>query len=364
MRSLPVTVLMPVYNGAVHLREAVGSILGQTFTDFEFLIIDDGSTDGSGEILEDYARRDSRIQLVRRENRGLVATLNEGLNLARAPLVARMDADDVSLPQRLRLQVDYMRATPDVAAVGCAIRLIDPEGAPLSDVRYPTDPEQVALRMRDVCSLAHPAVVMRREFVAKAGGYRAVCRHAEDLDLWLRLLEHGARLANFDEVLLLYRQHGGSVTSRHALNQALAATAILEAARQRREGRPDPLEDLEPPLELERLLAAFDNSPRDGYLFRTRLLRHVLDAHPALDKDTARLVLELQGQSTRLAGHGERMDIRLPMLAALCSLRGRQWLAGARFLGSALSSDAPGVLRTGLDWLGRRLRRRRAGAQS
>ena len=356
-----ITVLMPVYNAGPFLSQAVDSILKQTFTVFEFLIIDDGSTDGSGEILEEYARRDSRIQLVRRENRGLVATLNEGLNLARAPLVARMDADDVSLPQRLRLQVDYMRDNPDVAVVGCAIRLINSEGAPLNDACYPTRPDQVALHMRDMCSLAHPAVIMRREFVASVGGYRAMCRHAEDLDLWLRLLEHGARLANLDEVLLLYRQHGNSVTSQHALSQALVAAAILEAARQRREGRPDPLENLEPPLERERLLAVFDSSPRDGYLFRTRLLRYVLHAYPALDKDTARLALELHRQYSRLVEHGERTDIRLLMLAALCALRGRQWRAGTQFLGSALSSDAPGALRAGLGWMGRRLRRRRAG---
>src|SRR6476661_6105481 len=124
----PVSVLMPVYNAGRYVAEAVESILGQTYADFEFLIVDDGSTDRSRAILERYAARDPRIRLVSRPNTGYAAALNELLGLARGELVARMDADDVALPERLLRQVNYLRAHPEVVCVGTAVHLIDGGG--------------------------------------------------------------------------------------------------------------------------------------------------------------------------------------------------------------------------------------------
>ena len=116
---------MPVYNAAHYVAGAVESILGQTFREFEFVIVDDGSIDGSTQILKRFAERDSRIRLIRRENRGLVASLNEGIEAARGEFIARMDADDIALPERLARQLESLRCNHDVVAVGTQVQRID-----------------------------------------------------------------------------------------------------------------------------------------------------------------------------------------------------------------------------------------------
>src|SRR4051812_26679567 len=125
--SPTVSVLMAVYNGEQYLREAVNSILSQTFKDFEFIIIDDGSTDRSPELLASYARADSRVKLISRPNKGLTKSLNEGLHAARGEFVARMDGDDISLPERFERQVSYLREHPEVVLVGSRVEFIDPD---------------------------------------------------------------------------------------------------------------------------------------------------------------------------------------------------------------------------------------------
>src|SRR5688572_12730012 len=128
--SPTVSCVMTVYNTAPYLREAVESILGQTFTDFEFIIIDDGSTDASPQILSDYAERDARIRLVSRPNTGIVKAANEGIGLSRGKYLARMDSDDVALPHRFATQVKYLDEHPDCVLVGSAAMFIDPYGVP------------------------------------------------------------------------------------------------------------------------------------------------------------------------------------------------------------------------------------------
>jgi glycosyltransferase involved in cell wall biosynthesis len=224
-----VSVLMPVHNAERYLGEAVESILGQTFADFEFLIVDDGSTDRSRAILERYAAQDQRIHLTSRPNTGYAVALNELLSLARGQLVARMDADDVALPERLARQVDYLRAHPDVVCVGSAVHFIDAGGRFLRD-RHP-GMEHEAIQERALagdCALNHPSVMMRR-----AGGYHVEFMPAEDLDLWLRLGEIG-RLTNLPDVLMKYRQHEASFSERHQqLQLERSAAAVLEACRRR-----------------------------------------------------------------------------------------------------------------------------------
>ena len=231
-----VSVLLPVCNAVPYVEAAVRSILTQTFRDFELLLIDDGSTDGSGPILERLAAEDGRIRLLRRENRGLIATLNQGLALARAPYTARMDADDISLPQRLAAQHAHMEAHPEVAALGGAIRLTNADGRPGRRVGYPSRPA-IGEALLWGSPLAHPAVMLRTDAVRRAGGYPADFPHAEDYALWLRLCREGA-LDNLPQVLLLYRVHGRSVSHRNALLQrasTLRAQAFFLAAQQ-----PDP----------------------------------------------------------------------------------------------------------------------------
>ena len=234
-----VSVLMPVYNAEPYLAEAVESILSQTFTDFEFLIVNDGSTDRSPTILERYAARDGRIRLSSRPNTGYTVALNELLDLASGELVARMDADDVAVPQRLARQVDYLRAHRDVVCVGSAVHFIDAAGRFLRDGHPGMNHEAIQERaLAGDCPLNHPSIMMRRAAVQAVGGYHAEFEPAEDLDLWLRLGEVG-RLTNLPEVLMKYRQHTRSFSEQHQrLQLERSAAAVLAACRRR--GIPEP----------------------------------------------------------------------------------------------------------------------------
>lgn len=200
-----VTVLMPVYNAAKFLREAMDSILSQTFTDYEFLILDDGSTDESAAIIGSYT--DPRIRLVRNDrNLRLAATLNRGLELVRGEYIARMDADDISLPERLAKQVAFLDAHPDIGLCGTWAQAF---GDAQFQLLHPADPEHIRAKLLFDSAFVHPAVVLRRETFAR---HHLVYREfypMDDYDLWLR----AARLfplANIPEHLLRYRVTGQS----------------------------------------------------------------------------------------------------------------------------------------------------------
>lgn len=229
-----VSVLMPVHNAERYLAEAIESILDQTFTDFEFLIIDDGSTDRSRVTLERYAARDARIRVTSRPNTGYGVALNELLRQARGDLIARMDADDVALPERLERQVAYLRAHPDVVCVGSAVQFIDAAGRFLLERHEGMGHQLIQERaLAGDCALNHPSVMMRRAALEAVGGYHVEFVPAEDLDLWLRLGEIG-RLANLPDVLMKYRQHEASFSERHQqLQLERSAAAVLEACRRR-----------------------------------------------------------------------------------------------------------------------------------
>ncbi len=231
-----ISVILPVYNGEAYLSEAIESILNQTFRDFEAIIIDDGSKDGSLAILEEIAARDPRVRVVSRENRGLVATLNQGIELARAPLIARMDADDISLPERFEKQVAYMDAHPECVALGTFVTFVDPRGRPLSDTWFQqsTHEEIDGSHIRaERCQLCHPSTMIRTEAIRSVGGYRDAFVSAEDFDLWLRLGELG-NLENLPEILLYYRQHPLQVTVvNHKEGIASSNRAIAEACQRR-----------------------------------------------------------------------------------------------------------------------------------
>lgn len=223
---------MPVYNGERFLAEAIESILGQTFGAFEFVIIDDGSTDASPAILADYASRDPRIRVITQANAGIVAALNRGLAECRSPLVARMDADDVSEPDRLAAQIHVLRGDSDLVVLGTAIRLVAESGRPGPVIRGPACHHAIAETLQRGNCIAHPTVIMRRDAVMAAGGYREEMRHAEDYDLWSRLATRH-RLANLPQPLLRYRIHGSQVSWAATEIQATRtiATRILAAER-------------------------------------------------------------------------------------------------------------------------------------
>jgi glycosyltransferase involved in cell wall biosynthesis len=202
-----VTVLMPVFNAEKYLREAVESILAQTFTDFEFLIIDDGSTDGSTDIIHSY--RDRRIRLISNErNIGIGNTLNKGIELASSGLIARMDADDISLPERLMTQYNFMRARPGCALLSSNVEEIDEDG---NHIRYyRKDSRLFYYNLTFYCWIYHPSVMYRREAVRDAGMYPST--FSEDFRLWSRLIKKHP-FCNHPEILLKYRITGQSVSN-------------------------------------------------------------------------------------------------------------------------------------------------------
>lgn len=204
-----VTVLMPVYNGEKYLREALESVLNQTFTDFEFLIIDDGSTDSSTEIIRSYS--DPRIRLVQNErNLKLIATLNKGLDLARGEYIARMDCDDISLPQRLARQVEFMEANPEIGVCGSWVKTIGER--PGEIWRFHPDPAEIRAELFFRNPMAHPSVILRRSKLKEFNlYYNPHYLHAEDYGLWLECSKL-FKLANIPEVLLNYRFTSTSVS--------------------------------------------------------------------------------------------------------------------------------------------------------
>ena len=226
---------MPVYNGGPFLGEAIESILGQSDADFELIIIDDGSTDRSAEIIRAYAERDSRIVARFRKRRGVVATRNESLSLASGSYLAFMDADDIAEPDRLRLQRSYLEQNPKCAAVGGQILFIDHEGDPLFYSDFPNDHGAIDDRNLDGsgCAISQGTAAIRRDSIIRVGGYNPEYEIAEDLDLFLKLAEVG-RLANLDEVVIRYRQHPDSLThTRLASSRKWTATAIHHARARR-----------------------------------------------------------------------------------------------------------------------------------
>ncbi len=255
MTTPSISVVIAVYNGQRWIAETLASLANQTFNDFEVVIIDDGSTDRSAEIIESVAMNDKRYRLIKQPNRGLVAALNRGIAEAKASFIARLDADDIAEPERFARQIIFLRNHPSVAVLGSAIQIVDENGLYRRIQKYPCGPSAVSKTMLNGCALAHPAVMMRREAVLSVGGYREAFRHAEDYDLWLRLDERH-ELDNLPEALIKYRQHTTSVSVRHRQQQAFATFVAKACAKARRAGKPDPANGLDRPIKfdiLERL---------------------------------------------------------------------------------------------------------------
>lgn len=215
-RSPVVSVLIPVYNGGSFFRAAVESVLAQTFKDFECLILDDGSTDESGRIADELAARDPRVRVIHRENRGLVATLNELVEAARGELLARMDADDLCMPTRFARQVEALMREPHTVCVGSGYWMIDEADRTIAQIKVPLDDPTIQdSALKGHAPISHPSAMIRATALRGVGGYRKEFYPAEDLDLWLRLGERGA-LANLAEPLLRYRVRSDSISGQAA----------------------------------------------------------------------------------------------------------------------------------------------------
>ena len=226
-----VSVLMAVHNDAAHLREAIESISAQTFGDFELIVVDDGSTDGSADVARCCA--DPRLRLVHNQgNLGLAASLNAGLAIARGEFVARHDADDVSAPARLARQVEYLDRHPDVAVLGTQARYVDETGRRkhVPGGRKTVTPAATRWSSMFGSPLIHGSVMFRTRIVRDLfGGYDAGVRVGQDYELWSRMLRGGHELANLNETLLTYRVRAGSLSSRHDAADRERALGVMTA---------------------------------------------------------------------------------------------------------------------------------------
>jgi glycosyltransferase involved in cell wall biosynthesis len=227
MTSPQVSVLLPVHNAAATLPAALVSLRAQTLRDFEIVAIDDGSTDDSARILEAFAAQDGRLKLSRRAHAGLVPTLNAGLALARAPLIARFDADDIAAPERLAAQWQRLHDEPGLGVVGCLVEGVAERGALSAGMaRYiawlnaQCDDASIRRARFIESPLAHPSVMMRRELAS----YRD-CAWPEDYDLWLRLLAGGVRFGKVQRVLLKWRDSANRLSRSHSFYSTAAFRA-------------------------------------------------------------------------------------------------------------------------------------------
>jgi glycosyltransferase involved in cell wall biosynthesis len=201
---------MAVFDGGSWVGAALDSLLGQTLADFEVIVIDDGSTDTTPDVLASL--RDPRLRIERRARRGLTLSLNRALELARAPLIARLDADDLALPERLARQRQFLETNPDVGLLGTGAREVDAAGREVAIVRPPVDDAAIRRALIRANPIVHSSVVMRRAALERVGGYDPSFSVAQDYDLWMRLARI-TRLANLPEPLVIRRLAVGRVSA-------------------------------------------------------------------------------------------------------------------------------------------------------
>lgn len=229
------SVVLPVYNGEKYLAEAIESVLNQTFRDFELILLNDGSTDDSLKIMRHYQSIDNRCKIISRENKGLIYTLNEGIELSKSEIIIRMDADDICVPDRFEKQIEFFEKYPDCVSVGSRIISMDEDGMHIR--LWPLPLDHTGIDGQNIIGMsggiAHPAAVFRKQAIQKIGGYDEKYKYAEDLDLFLKLAEIG-KLANIEKPLLYYRQHLDSVCFKYADQQNISVKKATADAMKRR----------------------------------------------------------------------------------------------------------------------------------
>lgn len=244
-----VSVVMVICNVDRFLVEAIESILNQTFREFEFIIVDFGSTDQSKAIASRYAAKDNRIRLHDIPHCGLAEARNAGCSLARGRYLAIQDADDVSLPNRLMWELDFIEKHPEVGVLGGAVEWIDANGRTFFTADdYPTGDQEIRSAFNTYCPFWQPTVLVRREAFVRVGGYRGAFAPAEDYDLWLRISEH-FKCANLKQVVVKYRIHPHQLSLRKLRQQTLCSLGARASAQSRVNGIPEPLnlaEDITP----------------------------------------------------------------------------------------------------------------------
>lgn len=297
---IPVSVILPVRNAEQWLEPSIRSLLQQSLRDFEIVAVDDGSTDSSFGILDGYSKQDPRVMVVRQGKLGLVAALNRGISEAQGAFIARLDADDQALPNRLEKQLRYLLENPAVGLIGSWAQEIDEKGRALGRRTPETDATKLASMLRTANPFVHSAVMMRREVVDRVGGYRTAFEGAEDYDLWLRMAEV-AQISNIPEILVLYRVHEASVSERAAMRQAFSIRLAQCSASMRRATGADPADTLTAPPDW--------HSSLDSLFFSDwAALYRIIDwraAHP--DREADRLKLTMLTAQIATLNHAERI---------------------------------------------------------
>jgi glycosyltransferase involved in cell wall biosynthesis len=235
-----VSVLMPVFNGGPYLAAAIESVQAQTFEDFELVIVDDGSTDGSAEKIADFAARDRRIRAYWKDNSGISETLNRGIAEARGDWIARLDADDIMLPRRLERQMAFVSTQSEIVAAGSNYDIIDERGrhcATLRPLPRSRDELQRFLAAREPLTFTHPTMIYRRDIAAGLGGYRREYEPCEDTELFARMIAAGGVILIQPEVLTLYRVHAGAASRRQAVQMFLKRHFVYHNFYRERDGQ-------------------------------------------------------------------------------------------------------------------------------
>jgi len=198
-----VSILMPVKNAGLYIKDSISSILAQTYTDFEYIIIDDGSTDNTVNIIGSF--NDDRIKFFKRESLGLIEQLNFGIQVSKGKYIARMDADDIAEPEKLRLQIEFLKSHKEYHLVGSCFEFIDENGKRIMVKNLPENHEDIEFMMPFIDSVLHSTIVVYKSVLEKAGGYNPEYSYAEDDELFLRLLLIGCRMYNIGKALYKYR---------------------------------------------------------------------------------------------------------------------------------------------------------------
>jgi len=303
-----VSVIIPVFNAATFITEAITSIQRQTYESFEVVLIDDGSTDASYQMMEILASQDSRLRVMRQENGGPAAARNAGIGVARGEFVAFLDSDDVAHPERLRRQVDYLDDHPHVCLVGGAVRHITPQGDVIAD--HVLGPAITSAQIADSQTrrlnnaLQTTTTMLRRDAFLEAGGFREQFRSAEDYDLWLRLQPRP--MANLQEVMCSYRRHPSQITSIRGELTLFSAAMAHTSYVCRMRGVADPAEAWKGNFDLPCLLGAKPDPMALARLFAGLLVlaaiadRRQLEQTRLTPKDLARALVGIDLSQSRL----------------------------------------------------------------
>jgi glycosyltransferase involved in cell wall biosynthesis len=299
--NIKISIIMSCYNASRWLAEAIESVLFQTFKDFEFIIIDDGSTDETVDIIKRYAKTDSRIKIIKKTNTGLADSLNVGIDQAKGEWIARIDADDICMPNRFEKQINFLKINPSVVLLGCGCLEIEEDGNFIKKHKYPKRHRALVTNLEQLKAFfPHSSVLYRADIVRELGGYNPRCYMCEDRDLWLRLGEVG-RIASFPELLIKLRKHKTSLSYNETNIYSIAVTVCYFL---RKKGLPDPAAGYQ-----------------EGWDFFIEWIKEKLDKRKVFEKAQA-------WQSIREEWYAERAD---PLMGRGIKLLGKLAESGVGF---------------------------------